>query len=607
MAKSIDLRQLLLTATEVLFLAFPFAGTAATITWTNASGGNWSAPANWSPQQVPTSGDDVVFAVVSTLTVDVAAQANSLTMNAEGGTLAGVGPLTLGGPLSWSGGTISTVVYLNGGTIDDPTGVDGGQLINTGTLTWLPYPYTGGGSVISNAATGTINLALDNRPITQNHYGATATFYNSGQINASGSGSGAIEDIFINTGSVTVSNGVLEFDAGGTNFGTVVADGPGTVGVGGGNFYFAGGSVVSGAGNFLVSDGTANIGGVLDVTSNWTVSGGVANFTGTSSAPGVTLSISDGTANFVGPGPWTPAAVNLSGGILSGTAPVITGGPLDWTGGMINGILTCNGGTVDDPSGLDGGQLINTGTLTWIPYPFTGGGSVISNAATGTINLPLVSRPITENDYGGTATFYNSGQINASGSGAAALGDTLVNNGSFNLQSGTLEAVAGAFLEPNSTLNVSVSNAASYGTLAISGPASLGGVLNLTSAGYTPHTGDSLTPITFASETGIFSAFNLPAQADWQVVYGPSSVSFDVTGLAAPFISLGALPVSVDTNGFELLLIGPVGSNYTLEVSTNLKSWQSLTNFKTTYSSFIFDDFTSTNEMRRFYRAYIPQ
>ena len=80
-----------------------------------------------------------------------------------------------------------------------------------------------------------------------------------------------------------------------------------------------------------------------------------------------------------------------------------------------------------------------------------------------------------------------------------------------------------------------------------------------------------------------------------------------MTGLAAPFISLGALPVSVDTNGFELLLIGPVGSNYTLEVSTNLKSWQSLTNFKTTYSSFIFDDFTSTNEMRRFYRAYIPQ
>jgi hypothetical protein len=338
----------------------------------------------------------------------------------------------------------------------------------------------------------------------------------------------------------------------------------------------------------------ANIGGALDVSGGWTVSGGAANFIGTSSAAGVTLSISDGTANFVGPGPWTPAAVNLSGGVLSGTAPVISGGPLDWTGGMINGILSCNGGTVDDPSGLDGGQLINTGTLTWIPYPFTGGGSVISNTANGTINLPLNSRPITENQYGGTATFYNAGQINASGSVSTAIGDTFVNNGTLNLQGGNLEVIPGAFLEPNSILNVSASNGASYGSLAISGPASLGGTGNLVSAGYTPHTGESLTPITFGSETGIFSGIELPAQADWQVAYGPSSVSFDVTGLAAPFITLGALAVSVDTNGFQMLLIGPVGSNYTIEASADLKSWVALTNFTTTYSSFLFDDVTST-------------
>lgn len=243
--------------------------------------------------------------------------------------------------------------------------------------------------------------------------------------------------------------------------------------------------------------------------------------------------------------------------------------------------------------------------MNWIPYPYTGAGSIISNAATGTINLPLNGRPITANDYGGTATFYNSGQINVSGAVSSTIADTFINNGTVNLQSGTLEPIAGAFLEPNSVLNVTVSNSSGYGVLGISGPVSLGGAVDLSFTNYTPHTGDSFTPITYSSESNVFSAFDLPGQADWQVVYGPTAVSFDVTGLASPFLTLGALPAAVDTNAFQLLLIGPVGSNYTIEASTNLKSWMPLTNYTTTNSSFIFDDATWTNETHRFYRAYI--
>ena len=34
---------------------------AGTITWTNTAGGNWSASTNWSANQVPVSGDNVVI------------------------------------------------------------------------------------------------------------------------------------------------------------------------------------------------------------------------------------------------------------------------------------------------------------------------------------------------------------------------------------------------------------------------------------------------------------------------------------------------------------------------------------------------------------------
>ena len=34
---------------------------AATITWKNAAGGSWQVAANWDPETVPGSGDDVVI------------------------------------------------------------------------------------------------------------------------------------------------------------------------------------------------------------------------------------------------------------------------------------------------------------------------------------------------------------------------------------------------------------------------------------------------------------------------------------------------------------------------------------------------------------------
>jgi hypothetical protein len=69
-------------------------------------------------------------------------------------------------------------------------------------------------------------------------------------------------------------------------------------------------------------------------------------------------------------------------------------------------------------------------------------------------------------------------------------------------------------------------------------------------------------------------------------------------------ITLGyntAQPLSA--NGFLLNVQGPVGSNYVIQVSTNLINWQPLTNFVSTNATMYFQDTSATNYSRRFYRA----
>lgn len=67
------------------------AGRAALITWTNVAGGNWSGSANWSPNIVPGSADDVRFGVAATGSVnanDISSETiNSLIYNQNNGAL----------------------------------------------------------------------------------------------------------------------------------------------------------------------------------------------------------------------------------------------------------------------------------------------------------------------------------------------------------------------------------------------------------------------------------------------------------------------------------------------------------------------------------------
>ena len=60
------------------------------------------------------------------------------------------------------------------------------------------------------------------------------------------------------------------------------------------------------------------------------------------------------------------------------------------------------------------------------------------------------------------------------------------------------------------------------------------------------------------------------------------------------------------TNGFNLMLQGTLGSNYVIEVSTDLFNWTPIMDFTVTNSQFYFNDPAATNSGRQFYRAVMP-
>jgi hypothetical protein len=202
----------------------------------------------------------------------------------------------------------------------------------------------------------------------------------------------------------------------------------------------------------------------------------------------------------------------------------------------------------------------------------------------------------------------NGGSVNVDDSSVVGFGGQLINTGTLNIQSGTL-SLTGGYTLTNCTLNFGISSAASFGKLALSGALGLNNTtLGTTANGYTPAKGDSIPLITYTSETGIFSAFNLPPGANWQPNYGNTAFSLIVSSVTAPFLALQfVLPLHLD-GGLNLLMLGPSNANYTIQSITNLSTpnWVPLTNFFMTNSSFYYTDTNATNYPLRIFQAVTP-
>jgi hypothetical protein len=127
---------------------------AATVSWINASGGNWNVTTNWSGNAVPGTNDDVLITLDGTYTVTLNANAhvNSLTLGGTNGVQTfsmNANSLTSALP---SVVTNNDVFRLSGGSLNGPLTVatnaalvvSGGDVL--GTLTVAP----GGMLTISN-------------------------------------------------------------------------------------------------------------------------------------------------------------------------------------------------------------------------------------------------------------------------------------------------------------------------------------------------------------------------------------------------------------------------------------------------------------------------
>jgi len=460
----------------------------ATYTWTNSLGGDWRIPSNWSPNGVPGAGDNVYISddndtIHPTVSVYVNTTVGSLTFGSASGeaTLAGPAVLTVSGPFNWLGGTIQGAVKFNGGAFSGREFLDGGQVINTGTLDWDDaFVLDGANSLISNAPGASINL-LANGALMENIYQGAATFANAGQINVTNSA--VISDNFTNSGAVSIASGTFDLQNGAYNSGNIIVAAGATLeysGSAGVSFTCTPGSMVNDAGNLWLNSGAVNLEGAVTVGGTNIFGSSQATVNVTGDYPITTpMVVASATVNLNGTGAVNPPLLTIgSGGALSNALPVVAN-QLNWSGGTISGTVQCNGGTVNGEEVtiggvfIGGGELINTGTLAWnISALVDGLGSVISNAPGAVINM-TVNTQYGSSSYLGigqvlvSGTLYNAGEITvSSGPNAITFYDAFVNTGYVEIDSGTLVVSGGgtnynaiAVTAPNATLEFSTEGA----------------------------------------------------------------------------------------------------------------------------------------------------
>jgi hypothetical protein len=238
---------------------------AASITWTNSSGGNWNVADNWSPNQVPGAADIALINTPGTYVVNVNASADvaSLTVGgAAGAQTLQVNNTTLtatnaaiNGTLTVTNSSLYGAITVNsGGALDvfggtlEPTNsltVKGGGVLNvTASTFYLESPLTNAGTInLTNATLYIYNNngvnwdgGIDNQGV-MNFYGASGdsiTSYgggyeyliNGGTINEqAGTGTSSIQPSFTNYGTVNAPSGILNFNGSFTTVGGTLSFG----------------------------------------------------------------------------------------------------------------------------------------------------------------------------------------------------------------------------------------------------------------------------------------------------------------------------------------------------------------------------------------------
>lgn len=309
-----------ISLTVLAFLTSLFSVNAATIVWTNTAGGGWNEAINWSPNQVPGSGDTVMVTndVDFTLNIDGVANAGNLILGTTdldstntqvlqvqvGNTFILNGTLTvstngqfnlntgsvmigtnaiLDGTLNGSGATLSGTLTIESNSVlnVNPPGMtfNGyfagiGVLYNYGTVNWSSTSiYEDNNGVIYNYG---LWLAQTDGIIYGRSSSGNGAFINYGIFSKVGGTNSTVFDgngTFTNYGDVDLQTGTLEVSAGqdsgtfdttnGTlmTFGQFILNGTNT---------FIGGGVLT---NSILEGTNAVVEGTLAVAGQMTIGG----------------------------------------------------------------------------------------------------------------------------------------------------------------------------------------------------------------------------------------------------------------------------------------------------------------------------------------------
>jgi len=417
---------------------------AATISWTNTAGGNWSAAANWSGGALPAAADTVLITAPGTyaVTQDVNVTVTSLTLGGASGrqtltnagytltlngasgvaangvlgfgngTLTGAGLLTLNGLCLWGAGNWSgPVLVAAGGALDLVGNTDKGlfgSVTNQGTITWSgTNQLLMGGGRIHNQSGGLFEIR-NNQNVAS--LGGAPTIQNSGTIRKSAVGGVTVIGVpLINSGTLDVQSGMIAY-----------------------------------ASASVFNSGTAFTGSGTNYLNN-----GIVTFNGSFSSQNLEIA----------------SDVNIAGThTLSGTAR--------WIGGTISGAMTIAAdGTLNITGTADralSGSLNNQGWIVW------SGANTILMAGGHLTNFTSGVFEIRNNQvlafYSGAPNVNNSGTIRkSSGGGDSTIAVPLINSGTLDVLSGRVGYWGGSQFNSGTSFTGTGTNTVYTGTVTFSG------------------------------------------------------------------------------------------------------------------------------------------
>ena len=461
-------------------LAVGNAGRAATpvFVWTNTAGGDWSNSTNWSPNQVPVSGGNVIITNPGTYTVTNASSATlgNLTLGGTNGiqtltavslTLTNASMVNSNGVLNWNGGTLGGVLTVGQGGVLNITNntsyIFSGTLTNNGTVNWSAGNlYGNANTLIDNA--GLWQAQSDNQFVINS--GSGQTFINTGTFRKTGgTGTTIIAWNFNTTGTMDIQSGMMDINSwtgsselNGTLTGTANLNSSATLVVASNAVWnWAGSGTLSGT-LLINSGGTLNItnntsyifSGVLtnSGTVNWTAGNLYGNANTLVYNAGLWLAQSDN--QFVVNSGSGQAFINAGTfQKTGGTATTIIGWGFNTTGTMDvqSGLVNINnwiGNSVLNGT-LSGAGSTSSGTLTVSPgsqWNWNGGNmnGTIVVATNATINW-------IGGGAGGSLTVNSGGTINITNNTSYIFSGVLTNSGKVNWSAGNLYGNANTLID----------------------------------------------------------------------------------------------------------------------------------------------------------------